>query len=319
MKPIAAYPHASATLLARTPSQRMHEELAIAPSLFHFSRDALHAYFARFTGVVWMPSFHCGMEVRAACDAGLTPRFYRINSDFTIDEDDLARGVRAEPGPVLVIHYFGFPQRIPALDVPIIEDCSHAFLTRNVGTLGDAATFSLYKTLGTADGGAMRGAVTSPPRMWIAQHARKPYYNDAHRFDELAANAERRIFEGAWQYGRGISRTSLALIRRIDPDFVREKRRHNYQRLAALIGNAPPLHDDACPLFLPIVVRDRKKLWRELQEQHIDTFIFGMFHHPLFDAGRFPETRAMRENILCLPIHQDLDHADLERIARHLP
>lgn len=271
--------------------------------------------------VIWFPSFHCGMEVRAACDAGFEPRFYRIHDDLTVDEDDLARGVRDEPGPVLIIHYFGFPQpgiaRIASLGVPLVEDCSHAFLTRNVGLHGEAATFSFYKTLGTADGGGMRcrfGNPAGPAPQWLAPKRRKPFYDDAHRFDELAAHARTRIFEGPWQYGRGISRVSLAMIERMDPDVIRERRRQNYKTLSSMLGG-PALTDDTCPLFLPIVVDDRRRVWRRLQEARIDTFIFGMFHHPALDLDRFPETRAMRETILCLPIHQDLDRADLERIA----
>lgn len=330
-------PRAPLSLLLRRPSPAMDEALAIAPGRFHFSRDALHAWFSR-GGTVWFPSFHCGMEVRAAVDAGCTPRFYRVRDDFRIDEADLAARVAAEPGAIVVIHYFGFPQRgiarIVALGMPVIEDCSHAFLSRwngkSLGTFGDAATFSTYKSLGTVDGGALRGG----------QDARGPLIAfDAHlaawkkrlrdraesdrdvlhrRFADRVRTARARIFEGPWQYGRGMSRFSLALTRRIDPQRVIERRRANYQRLATLLQVDATLEEGVVPLFLPYFVHDRTETLVRLQARGIEPFIFGMFFHPAMPDADFPEARRLRESLLCLPIHHDLRDDDLVRIAEVL-
>jgi dTDP-4-amino-4,6-dideoxygalactose transaminase len=368
--PIRSHPHLSLRLLTHAPSFAMACALQLAPRLFHFSRDAIHALFGAFgypNGTpVWMPSFHCGMEVRAAADAGFTPRFYRVKEDLTADEEDLAAGLECAPGPVLLIHYFGFPQpgiaRMAALcsklQVPLVEDCSHAFLSRferrELGTFGHAATFSLYKTLGTVDGGALRADETElshltgrtvtlpavPPPSTIAWGAHwnslQRLYRDApvrgrnerinetlrDRFASRVVTARRRIFEGKWLYGRGISRLSLALIWRLDPEIVRERRRRNYLHLDALLretaGYRPvqaELPSETCPLYLPICVSNRTKVLLSLQAARIETFIFGMFNHPAMDDERFPESRRFRETILCLPVHQNLDEQDMERMA----
>ena len=350
--------------LHRTISPAMAEALALAPLHYHFSRDALHALFRAFGcphgTPVWMPSFHCGMEVRAAADAGLSPRFYRVRADLAIDEEDLARGLRNAPGPVLLIHYFGFPQpgarRLAALcrerGVPLVEDASHAFLSsdgdRPLGTFAPAATFSLYKTLGTADGGALRvdedairGLTGRPFRVslpgprpfvpWseLRQIERRRRGHRGRCPEELAAVFERRaalartrIFDGPWRYGRGLSRLSHALLRRLDPVAVRERRRRNYLGLAARLGALPGFHPvmtglppGVCPLHLPVFVRDRAEVLVRLQAAGVETFVFGMFHHPALEPAGFPEARVLREEILCLPIHQDLDEADLDRLA----
>ena len=101
-------------------SSRLEGDLPGLPFFFEYSRDALHwAYGALLRArpsqtTAWMPSFHCGMEVRAVMDAGFSPRFYpvRIGSGGGIvaDLDALEEGLRADPGPVMVIHYFGFPE-----------------------------------------------------------------------------------------------------------------------------------------------------------------------------------------------------------------
>ena len=368
--PIHAYPHLSSRLLTRAPSPEMARALQLTPLLFHFSRDAIHALFGALgypQGTpVWMPSFHCGMEVRAAADAGFAPRFYRVKADLTIDEEDLAAGLADAPGPVLLIHYFGFAQpstiRVAALcgklRVPLVEDCSHAFLCRfhgrELGTFGPAATFSLYKTLGTVDGGALRvdeaelcrltgravalPAAPTPPTIAWGAHLDKlrRLRRDAPvrgqdeqvretlraRFDTRVVTARRRIFEGEWRYGRGISRLSLALIRRLDPEVVRERRRRNYLYLDALLRRAAgyrpvqtELPPETCPLYLPVCVSNRTEVLLRLQAARIEPFIFGMFSHPAMDDKRFPESRHLRDSILCLPIHQNLDEHDLERMA----
>ena len=342
MKAIHFSPRAPLSLLLRPGSQAMREALAVAPAFFHFSRDALHAWFATHPGEVWFPSFHCGMEVRAAVDAGCTPRFYRVREDLTVDEEQLAPA----SGAVVLIHYFGFPQpgiaRIAAncrlKNVPLLEDCSHAFLSsfanQPLGTFGTAATFSLYKSLGTIDGGALRDGETrcaaTPALLAIDAHLatwRKRWRDRPEsnaetlrtRFEDRVVTARARIFDGPWSYGRAMSRLSLVLTSRIDPQHVIVRRRANYETLAAMLNaRVPPLDEGTVPLFLPLFVENRTELLVRLQAARIEPFIFGMFHHPAMRAEDFPETKRLRENILCLPTHHELHTADLERIAEVL-
>lgn len=371
---IAPHPRAPLALLARAPSAAADALLRRMPYRYRFSRDALHAIFSALGAApgapVWVPSFHCGLEVRNAADAGFSPRFYRVGADLAADEDDLARGLRDAPGPVLLIHYFGVAQpgvaRIAALcaraGVPLIEDCAHALLGafegRALGTFGDAATFSFPKTFGTADGGALRADTAAlarlagrdvtipappprPPVAWDAQRdvARRRRRDRpvrerdparvhavlAERFAQRVVTAQRRIFTGEWRYGRAISRLSLALVRRCDPDRAADARRANYHRLDGLLRDAPgyrPLHaalpGGSCPLYLPVFVRDRTEVLLRLQAQRVEPFVFGMFHHPAMDAARYPESRRLRDGLLCLPVHQGLDARDVERLAAAL-
>ncbi|MEA2488581.1 MAG: perosamine synthetase [Acidobacteriota bacterium] len=338
-------PRPPLSLLLRRPCAAMAEALAVAPARFQFSRDALHAWFGRRGGTVWFPSFHCGMEVRAAVDAGCAPRFYRVREDWTIDEDDFMARVSSEPGPVVLIHYFGFAQ--PGIErlarwcrergVPLLEDCSHAFLSRFdgrlLGTFGDAATFSLYKTLGMVDGGALRdGDTPGAAPMMIAVDAQLAAWQKRRRdraesdeatlrarFEARVVSARERIFAGPWRYGRGMSRLSLALASRVEPSFVIERRRENYRMLVRLLNaQVPDLDEGTVPLFLPLFVPRRTEALVRLQAARIEPFIFGMFHHPAMDAGEFPEAVRLRENLLCLPIHHQLRDADLLRIAEVL-
>ncbi len=116
---------------------------------------------------VWLPAFHCGVEVQAVLDAGSAVGFYRVRPDLSIDESDLFRKLDARPGPVLLIHYFGFPQpgilriarQCAARKIPLIEDCAHALFSKHEGTpvgeFAPIAIYSLRKTLPIYDGGAL--------------------------------------------------------------------------------------------------------------------------------------------------------------------
>jgi dTDP-4-amino-4,6-dideoxygalactose transaminase len=141
-------------------------------SLHTLGRAALYWAFRGLNlkqgATVWMPSLHCGVEVQAAIEAGLTVRFYGIRNDLTFDPTEVIARVNQSPGPVLVIHYFGFPQpyirelanECSARGWILIEDCAHALLStdscRSLGDYGSISIFSLRKTLPIYHGGALK-------------------------------------------------------------------------------------------------------------------------------------------------------------------
>lgn len=117
---------------------------------------------------VLLPSYNCGAEVDAVLKAPAGVRFYRVDREARIDLRDLRGSIGAETRAVLVTHYFGFPQPdLPEIvelcrsrGLLLIEDCAHALLSspggRPLGTYGDVAVFSLWKTLPVPDGAAAR-------------------------------------------------------------------------------------------------------------------------------------------------------------------
>ena len=62
-------------------------------------------------------------------------------------------------------------------------------------------------------------------------------------------------------------------------------------------------------------MRGRTEIVLRLQGAGVEAFIFGMFHHPAMGQDEIPGARALREEILCLPVHQDLGDAELDRLA----
>ena len=114
-----------------------------------------------------LPAFHCPTVVEPAIRAGLTPRFYRINEDLSIDYRSFEDGLDRHVAAALIIDYFGFPSNVSLIKtqcedcgVAVVEDCAHSFLHANpirlAGDRGDLAIYSFKKIMPTQLGGGIR-------------------------------------------------------------------------------------------------------------------------------------------------------------------
>lgn len=114
-----------------------------------------------FSGTAWLPAYACPSLPPVFRKERVNLRRYGVASNF--------RPVFPFPGPgekdvVLLIHYFGFPNRralewfhsIPPEHRPfLIEDCAGASLAGHLGLAGDFALFSFRKFFEVPDGGAL--------------------------------------------------------------------------------------------------------------------------------------------------------------------
>ncbi|WP_460824997.1 DegT/DnrJ/EryC1/StrS family aminotransferase, partial [Massilia solisilvae] len=158
-----------AALLKKTGSR---EPAAHGLYFYPRGRDALlaglHALGVPPGETVVVPAYICDSTIAPLRGAGYRVLFVDVEPNFELD---LAKVLAAvEQGgarAVLAVHYFGFPAGVARLvsalrprGVRVIEDCCHSFLTRSggqpVGLAGDAAIFSMRKTLPVPDGGALR-------------------------------------------------------------------------------------------------------------------------------------------------------------------
>jgi dTDP-4-amino-4,6-dideoxygalactose transaminase len=115
---------------------------------------------------ILVPAYNCGTEIDALVAAGLNVVAYRVGSDTAIDLDDLMARLSKRTRAVYVIHYFGWEQPMSALrqwcnehGLKLIEDCALSLFSSGqsggLGRAGDAAIYSLPKTLGTWHGGIL--------------------------------------------------------------------------------------------------------------------------------------------------------------------
>lgn len=121
---------------------------------------------------ILVPAFHCPSGITPAIRSGLTPVFYRVRRDLTIDYEDLLSKAGPSTGAVLVIHYFGIAADLSPLatlrknGVALIEDWSHSFIQgeppRLAGSDSEYRVYSFWKLLPSGVGGGLvRGRLST--------------------------------------------------------------------------------------------------------------------------------------------------------------
>lgn len=226
---------------------------------------------------------------------------------------------------------------------------------RPLGAFGDYAVFCLYKTLPVLDGGLLvqnRHAFSELDHLPMRRIGRafelgqglelwvERFRSRAPRSGAVLAAGKRRI--GALltalrvervpvgDIGFDVAVTDIAmsswterLLDRLDYPKIRQQRRDNFTLLAGLLaesGIAPwrDLEDGVCPLFFPLLVKDKPAAARRLH-------VSGVIATELWNEGDLrsaalegPGARFLRRHVLELPIHQDVEEAQIRYMARQV-
>jgi CelD/BcsL family acetyltransferase involved in cellulose biosynthesis len=295
---------------------------------------------------VLVPAWHHGSEVEALSRAGVACRFYDCGDDLAPDaaalEDLLGPAVRG----LYLIHYLGFPQDSRAWrqwcddrGLLLLEDAAQGWLGhdrgRPLGSFGDLAILCLDKTFGLPDGGALvlRGGAPAVAGNGshpggVATTARRHAAWLAGRLPATSAllgDAEGH-YDPAGDFAlgdarAGVSRATRALLPRLADPAVAAARRARYRLMLAELGDAVPapfgvLPDGCSPFVFPIHAgADKAALMDRLRRGGIKPLDLWSVPHPALDPSRFPGAAARRGRTIGLPVHQELRHADVERIV----
>jgi dTDP-4-amino-4,6-dideoxygalactose transaminase len=234
--------------------------------------------------------------------------FYKIHRDLSVDFNDLKDKIQKNSvKAVLLIHYFGFPQPglieiiqyCKARNIAVIEDCAHAYLSTfqgsRLGYFGDMGFYSLHKIYPVPDGGLL--VVNNPGMRNAPGH----------------------------EYAK-ISQESLELFFRFDNDRIAEKRVHNYSLLLQKIRHMkgisvvhPFVPEGVVPLNFPMIVtsvkKNRQDLYFALQNEGIEAV--SLYHRIIdeIDRKKYPDSAYLSDNIISLPIHQEISDNDIDIMA----
>jgi dTDP-4-amino-4,6-dideoxygalactose transaminase len=312
---------------------------------------------------ILVPAYHQGVEIETLLVAGYRLRYYRLDDRLRIDFADLERRIDKDVSALYVIHYFGRAQPLEpirrfceAYRLKLIEDCALSLFTREngtwVGSVGDLALFSVYKTLPLPHGGFLvtreppatngNGLRGAPWRSTAVQtldlvHLGLQSTDRGRQLEQLLGRAshwvaqrlgwdrDRTISSGGalWDQrllGYRASAWTLWLMQFVDRDAVVARRRANFQQLAdRLRGRVslpfPDLPDGACPLFFPILVRDKVRFQQALEALDIQSVNLWDAPHPSCPSDLAAEVSHWRRECLELPIHQELSPAHIDRVA----
>jgi dTDP-4-amino-4,6-dideoxygalactose transaminase len=238
----------------------------------------------------------------------------------------------------------------------LIEDCALSTFTRvdgqRIGGRGDVAVYNFPKVLPVPDGGAL--VINNPnlrPRVWsLKSSPMVSVWNNAlrllvrsmfrhtpnrpfrFRISEAPLSASSRLQMPRSYYfnlamiDRGMSLFSGWVMGRTDLTEVILRRRENYSLLLDRISEIPgvkpllgKLPDGVCPLCLPVVVRQTRKVARKLRACSVPAIAWWSgYHRAPLNWSDFPEACHLKDHVLALPIHQQLDAHAMDFISRKL-
>jgi dTDP-4-amino-4,6-dideoxygalactose transaminase len=344
------HPHLSPAVYVRRPAARLPFPLD-QPGCRLFAR-ARHGLWRTLKALgigpgdeVLAPAYHHGSEIEALRRAGLGARFYEATETLEPDEAELDALLGPRVRALHLIHYLGFPQDAPRWrawcderGLLLIEDAAQSWLSSidgtPVGAFGDVAFFSLYKTVGLADGAAVISRGPPPPdngmrgigarelgrhhRAWLAQYV--PWAAGL----RLARGAPKE-YDPEEDFDLGdphapCARTTPALLKRAAVRVALERRRANYQVLLQALHDRVPapfreLPAGACPLYLPVHVDDKAGVIERLAGHGVRGLDLWLVPHPMLPVDAFPEAARRRATTVGLAVHQGLKPPQLERIV----
>src|SRR5579859_2613367 len=264
---------------------------------------------------VLMPAYCHGVEAQALEHAGAKLRFFPVHDGMRVDAQEVLSCVTPRTRVIHLIHYLGFAGPVEEVatfcrknHILLIEDCALAFLSllgnRPLGTFGDAANFSLYKTLPLPNGGAIAlndestilKESTRSPRLnstlayttsALFRHSRLANSGALPRAIGAVKNALKPAFHSMGlesvatdtfdlsQAMLGMSAISRTVIQSQDFTGIFERRRRNFEHLLArLAGKAElvfhVLPEGTCPLAFPIAVKKKREAVHWLVERGVE-------------------------------------------------
>ena len=115
---------------------------------------------------VLLPAYLCESVVTPVEALGARPVFYPVSRTLGVDGAALDAAIGPRARAVVLIHYLGFPGPVEEVrakcerrGLALIEDCAHALYSRPgdrpLGSFGDLAIFSPWKSLPLPDGGLL--------------------------------------------------------------------------------------------------------------------------------------------------------------------
>ncbi len=120
-----------------------------------------------------------------------------------------------------------------------------------------------------------------------------------------------------------MSAVSQRVLLGADVAGITAARRSNYatllracESLPGLDAVFPELTEGVCPWVFPVIARGRTDFHLELRARGIPAVTWGGVIHPSLPLERFPDAAYLYDNLVFLPIHQDLGAADMATMIR---
>ena len=317
----------------------------------HAIWNVCHALGLKSTDTVLVPAYHHGSEIEALIKAGLQIRYYELNLNLEPEQDMLESLLSPDVRALYIIHYLGFPQHAAYWrkwcddrGLLLMEDAAQAFLATQdgqpLGSFGHMGVFCLYKTYGLPDGAAIISMPPVPaPDAGVKSGAWRLFKRHFHwmaqqysSFGFLRQRSEpflsrfRNSKDGPnedFYLGNPSTPPSMLtsqLLSQVADEKTAQRRRENYLVLLKHLHKLVPapfasLPEGASPFAFPIEIENAKEFLSRLHKYGVIGFLFWLYNHPSLPVDNLARSRALRERIVALPVHQELTPSHLQQIV----
>ncbi len=276
-----------------------------------------------------IPSFTFSSTVNAAIWNGLEPVFVDLNPwDFCVDPQAILRKLHPDVGLIIGTHIFGNPCRIEDIaliaeeaGVPVVYDSAHAlgseYRGRKVGNGGENAVFSLSGTKLITSG---EGGIMAPANVEIAErlaYLRAYGFIGDYNTQLVGLNGKLSELHAALgTLGLDLLEGAIATRHRLV-----ERYRANLRQIAAIrFQNIAPADRTTYNYFAIVCEHGRDEVAERLTQAGIQSKKYFLPAHLQdayrgYDARSLPATNRLYEQILCLPLFNELTIEQVDEVC----
>lgn len=274
---------------------------------------------------VALPSWCCESMIRPFLDVHLNVCFYPV----VIEQNRLIQHLRFDCDILFVMDYFGFSSSVDFSQCKsiVIRDVTHSLFSKAHGD-ADYTFGSLRKWIGIPTGGFAWGNFSKKPKVDVPNTEYVKLRREAmdKKADYISGNRQDKVFLDLFRSAEdfldnavgiyGAASDDIDSAKHLDVDFIRKKRRENVVELFKYIGDFAifkELHDEGCPLFLPIFIKDRRE---RLKRYLIEKSIYCPTHWPLSPYHRLSdEEKLLYDSEISIICDQRYDKEDMRFIG----
>jgi dTDP-4-amino-4,6-dideoxygalactose transaminase len=152
----------------------------------------------------------------------------------------------------------------------------------------------------------------------------------------MSSHANNRTLNGrpemptSYYYDEQLNDTAISAITKrmlatFDIPLIIKRRRDNFsmfQNLLSGVRGIDPLYarlpEGVCPLYFPVIVKRRNQLCEKLNELSITAMAWWSGYHRVLSWDAYPEACFLKDNLLVLPVHHQLNEKHIRFISRAL-
>ncbi|WP_027637202.1 DegT/DnrJ/EryC1/StrS family aminotransferase [Clostridium butyricum] len=292
---------------------------------------------------ILIPSYLCPTILYNFEDLGVKYKFYKVNSDLSIDLDDVCSKINKNNiKAIFFINYFGFYhdkktilflERLKNQGIIIIEDSVQMLWFEKKNFIGNYV-FNSYRKFLPIDGSIVlcekieKYDFVDDNYNYFIRIARqkktlfnKFKFGNEDEFLDLYEKAEQEYYKR--KHIIGMDNKSKKLLSMIDYNFIFKKRLENYCYLYDKLKENNKIKilyskesiKNNCILGMPIIVENRDSIRKKMREFNI----YCPVHWNILKeewVNKYRESKYLAKRILTLPVDQRYNFEDMNRVIK---